>query len=205
MTSAARLMAILIAATAIAALVAQGVVSAGLAGDASPLRVIWTMAAYFTVLVNLLVAFHFLRVSVQGRMGTAGWNGAMLVWIVTVGVTYHIALSGLWAPKGMAWWADQGLHTATPVLVVIWWLAFAPKSPLEWRHPWLWAILPLVYCVYALLRGVVTGAYAYPFIDLAALGPLRTALNVAGLTLGFVLGGYGLLVVARSLQGLARR
>lgn len=200
----ARRMAVLIATVAIAALVAQGIVSSRLMSMPGALQVIWAMVGYFTVLVNLVVAATFARIAWAGRSGTAVWHGAVLLWIATVGLIYHTLLAGIWAPQGLAWWADQGLHTATPALVVIWWLAFAPKAPLDLRHPWLWSVLPLVYCGYALLRGQISGVYAYPFIDMATIGPQRTGLNVAGLTLGFVLGGYAVVAIARALAHKAR-
>lgn len=199
MTPSARLTALFIAIVAIAALLAQGTVTSRLPHIAQLTEVIWVMAAFFTVLVNLAVAISFARVAWSGRMGTAGWNGGLLLWIGTVGLIYHTVLAGIWAPQGLAWWADQGLHTAAPLLTLIWWLAFAPKSPLNLWHPWRWAAVPLLYCAYALVRGQLTGIYAYPFIDVTAVGATRAAMNIAGLTLGFVLGGYAVVFFARRI------
>jgi hypothetical protein len=199
---AARLTALLIAALTIAALVAQGIVSQRLLTPAGPLRVIWEMAGYFTVLTNALVAITFARIAATGRRGSAGWHGGLLLWIVTVGLIDHALLARLWSPQGLGWWADQGLHSATPLMVLLWWLAFAPKSPFTRWHPLSWAAYPLAYAAYALLRGAITGLYPYPFIDLATLGPLRTACNIAALTAGFVLGGHILRWLATRLVRL---
>jgi hypothetical protein len=76
----------------------------------------------------------------------------------------------------------------------------APKSPLTRWHPLRWAVLPLIYCIYALVRGRMTGTYPYPFIDVGILGPAQTALNVVGLTAGFVAGGYVLLGLAGRMR-----
>lgn len=200
MTTPARLTALLIAAVAVAALIAQGIVASRLPAAAGIVAVIWVMAAYFTVLINLVFAISFLRVAVTGQTASAGWNGALLLWIGTVGLIYHVILAGIWSPQGLGWWADQGLHTATPLLGLLWWLAVAPKAPLNRTHPLRWALLPLAYCAYVLVRGQFTATYPYPFIDLNALGPARTALNVALLTAGFVLAGYALLFAARRLD-----
>jgi len=61
-----------------------------------------------------------------------------------------------------------------------------------WHLP-LWLIYPLVYFVYALLRGHLLGAYAYPFIDVAMLGYTQVFINAGGILVGFVL--IGLLVI----------
>jgi len=44
-----------------------------------------------------------------------------------------------------------------------------------------------VYFAYALLRGHLLGAYAYPFIDVALLGYPQVFVNAGGILLGFVL------------------
>ncbi len=196
----ARLSAALIAATAVAALLAQGIVTSQLPQMSGTLQVIVVLTGYFTILTNLIFACSFARVAITGNRGSALWNGGLVLWIGTVGLVYHLLLAGIWAPQGFAWWADQGLHTATPLLGLFWWLRFAPKGPLRATAPLWWTILPLAYCIYALLRGQITGFYAYPFIDAGQLGPLRTAINILGLTAGFVAGGYGVLFAARQLD-----
>ena len=203
MSKPARLLTIVIFAVSLAALAAQAVVSYRLTGAPSLPVLFWVMAAYFTVLVNLIVAVSFGVILVTGRSGRAGWHGGLLLWIGTVGLIYHSVLAGIWQPQGLGWWADQGLHTATPLLVAVWWLGFAPKSPLTRWHPWRWAMVPLAYCIYALVRGQMTGVYAYPFIDVGLLGAGRTALSVLVLTLGFVLAGYGIVLLARTVPAQA--
>ena len=203
MTKLARLMCIVIFATSIAALTAQAVVTYRLIGTGSLTLMIWVLAAYFTVLTNLIVAVSFGAMLATSRVFSAGWQGGLLLWIGTVGLIYHTVLAGIWDPQGLGWWADQGLHTAVPVLVGVWWLGFAPKSPLDVWHPLRWAGVPLLYCLYALVRGQMTATYPYPFIDMGLLGPGRTAMNVVLLAVGFVLAGYGLVFLARILPAQA--
>jgi hypothetical protein len=103
-----------------------------------------------------------------------------------VGLIYHGLLSDLWAPTGLGWWADQGLHSAMPLGYAAWWLAFAPKDLRLQDLPkaLLW---PLLYLVYALIRGVKTGFWPYPFLNAATLGWPHLALNCAALVLAFSL------------------
>jgi len=187
-----------IATLCLAALIGQSVVSTRLTGGTA--AALWQMAAYFTVLTNIGVAATFGLIAVTGREATAAWHGAITLAILTVGVIYHWLLSGLWQPRGLAFWADQGLHSVVPALVALYWLTCAPKSGLALRHAALWLVWPLAYCVWALARGAATGAYPYPFIDATALGAARVTLNIAGLGLAFLIAGLLLVVLARALS-----
>lgn len=183
---------------AYAALAAQAVVTWRLTGQVW--ATLWSLVGYFTVLTNLLVAVSYRLMMARGRTLSAGWLGGLTLWIALVGVVYHLLLARLWSPEGLGWWADQGLHSAVPVLTALWWALFAPKSGLTLRHPTLWLAWPLGFVAYALIRGGATGFYPYPFIDVAALGYAKVGLNAAGLALAFWIGGAGLVLLARGLQ-----
>jgi hypothetical protein len=88
--------------------------------------------------------------------------------------------------------------------MTLWWLFFAPRAKLRWSAPVLWAIYPLGYFIYVLARGHMDGRYPYPFIDVARLGWVQTALNAGGIALGFILAGY-LLVWIDSWRPLGSR
>ena len=79
-----------------------------------------------------------------------------------------------------------------PVVIAALAMAWTPWAA------WLWLVYPLVYFVYALLRGHLLGAYAYPFIDVAMLGYAQVFINAGGILLGFV-------AVALVLIGIDRR
>ena len=102
---------------------------------------------------------------------------------------------------GLALWADQGLHSATPLLTLLFWLVFAPKAPLPWKMALYWLAWPLIYVTYALIRGSFTKVYPYPFIDLNALSIGQFAMNAIGLCIAFFLAGIVLIGIAR---GIAR-
>ncbi|MFN3642698.1 MAG: Pr6Pr family membrane protein [Gemmobacter sp.] len=185
-----------IAAVGIAALAAQAAVLAAIPPFGTALSVLWRLAGYFTILTNALVTAHFVAIAAGGRVGAVR-AGGLVAWIGLVGVVYHLLLADLRVLDGLAWWADQGLHTAMPVLVALWWWAHAPATPLPWRAAAHWAIWPLVYCAYALVRGAATGFYPYPFLDAGALGYGGVAVRVAGMAAAFVAGGLGLVALSR--------
>lgn len=162
---------------------------------------LWFMAGYFTILTNLMVA-AMMFAGDQGRALTARIAGALLLSILMVAITYHAILARLWDPQGLAYWADQGLHTAVPLATLGWWLAFALKDT-RLRDLPSWLIWPLVYCLYSVIRGGMTGFWPYPFIDLPALGPLRLGLNIAGLVVAFGLLGLVIVGLGRVMRGSA--
>lgn len=194
----ARLFAALIALVALAAVTSQLVVTFDATGSLP--ATLWIVGGFFTVLTNVLVLVTFAGAAATGTLPGPYWIGGLTLWILIVGAVYHTLLAGIWSPTGLQWWADQGLHTATPLLTLAFWLTFAPKAPLPWRNAVLWLWWPLLYVSYALIRGLVTGAYPYPFIDLNVLTYGQLVVNTIGLSGAFYLGGLALIAIARGLD-----
>lgn len=167
-------------------------------GDGATVDILWRMAGFFTLLTNALLVVHLLAIA-NGWAIPARRAGGLLLSILMVGAIYHLLLAHLWNPQGVAWWTQQGLHSAMPLGYLVWWLAFAPKD-LHRRDIALWLLWPLAYCVYALTRGALTGFWPYPFLDADSHGWLRVAANCAILTAAFLLLAAGILAVAHRLQ-----
>ncbi|RIJ10473.1 hypothetical protein DXT77_11945 [Pseudomonas sp. 91RF] len=149
--------------------------------------------SYFTVITNTLVAV-VLTCTVTDRESSARrwflqpWvSSGIAVSIAVVGLAYSILLRHLWHPQGWQFIADELLHDVMPLLFLAYWWVCVPKGTLRLKHLPLWLIYPLVYFAYALLRGHLLGAYAYPFIDVALLGYPQVFVNAGGILLGFVL------------------
>jgi hypothetical protein len=154
---------------------------------------VWAMLHFFTIITNLIVAVVMTGLALgRPRFAEPRLLGGVTLAILLVGVVFALLLNGLLELSGGAQLADTLLHKVTPILVPLFWLVFAPKGRLTFRDPWIWAILPLVYFVYALARGVVEGRYAYPFMDVAQLGWPQTVINGALIALGFVATGFAL-------------
>ncbi len=62
------------------------------------------------------------------------------------------------------------LHYLMPVVVVAEWLFQPPKAMLSFQQSLYWLVYPLVYLVYSLIRGPISGFYAYPFLNPAKIG-----------------------------------
>ena len=155
---------------------------------------LWVLARFFTILTNLLVAVTMTWVAI-GRKVSAELLGGVTLAILLVGVIYWLLLHGLHPLRGSALVANVLLHDASPALMTLWWLLFAPRAKLRWNAPIWWAAYPLAYFIYVLARGHMDGHYPYPFINVAKLGWTQTALNSGGIALGFILAGYVLVWV----------
>jgi hypothetical protein len=193
-----RFAALAVAAVAWTGLVVQLIASTGLAGSIG--QAVWAMARYFTVIANLLVAGQFTAVAL-GHAPRPKSLGLVTLAILLVGIVYGTMLRGLVELSGGAALADLLLHSVTPVLVPLWWLMFAPRAGLDWRDPWHWSLLPLVYFAYALGRGGIEERYAYPFMDVGSLGWPAVLANAALMAAGFVIGGYVLVAMSARLSG----
>lgn len=155
--------------------------------------------SYFTILTNTLVATVLTCAVTQRESAARRWflqpwvSSGIAVSIAVVGLAYSILLRHLWHPEGWQFVADELLHDVMPLLFLGYWWRCVPKGTLRLWHLPLWLIYPLVYFIYALLRGHLLGAYAYPFIDVAVLGYPQVLANAGGILVGFVL--VGLLVI----------
>lgn len=194
----ARPLAAVVALTACAALALQAHVAAGAVTRPDGMPVWWWLAGYFTILTNLGVALMMAAVAV-GRRPSSRLQGGLVLAILMVGIVYHALLARLWAPTGPAWWADQGLHSATPTLMLTWWLIFGDRRVLVTDLPF-WLIWPALYATYALIRGAATGFWPYPFLGASALGWPQVALNAGGLVLAFAALGLALIAFGRSVR-----
>ena len=194
----ARTSALLIGGLGLAALIAQYIALAPPLDTASVAGKLWAMAGYFTILTNLGVTLVMLAVAAGWRL-TASRAAGLLVALTMVGLVFHTLLAQLISPQGLAWWANQGLHSAMPIALALWWLAFAPKSVALRDLPF-WLIWPGLYGAYALIRGAATGFWPYPFLNADTLGWPAVTLNIAALLAAFAVLSLGLIALTHLLR-----
>lgn len=192
----ARIAAAIVALVALAGLAVQ--FGATLDQTGSVAATLWVLLRFFTVLANFLVVLTFGWVALGGRPHPRRLAGVVLA-ILLVGIVYGLLLRGLLELSGGALLADTLLHEVTPVLAPLWWIGFARRGQLRWRDPWGWALFPALYLPYALLRGMVEGRYAYPFIDVAKLGIRAVLVNAVLIAIGFVAAGHALVWIDRRM------
>lgn len=149
--------------------------------------------SYFTIQTNILVATCF---TVLLLKPASGWGRffsspriltAICTYISFVGLTYNILLRQLWQPTGLQQLVDELLHSVIPIIFILYWLIYVPKSGLQWKNALRWLIYPVVYVLVMLGRGALSGYYPYPFIDVNELGYPRVFLNGFGLIIAFLI------------------
>lgn len=186
------------------ALAAQFYINASLKLNPVPEMVI-RYFSYFTIQINLVVALCYtvLLFSPGSRAGNFFSRqqtlAALTVYIVIVGLIYNIILRFLWNPEGLQKIVDEILHSVIPVLALIYWLLFAGKNKLEWKHVLTWLIYPFAYIIYILIRGSASGFYPYPFINTTELGLNKVLVNSAGIAAVFALISLILVAIGKSL------
>ncbi len=195
---AARVFAFFISAIALAGIALNLAMLSDTLGD--PLRSLWILLGYFTILTNLIVGIVFGVVALRGpgAVDTRILGGTTLS-IMLVGVIYALLLSGVPHLAGVTVITNILHHQLTPVLVPLFWLLFTQKGTLNWRDPVIWAAYPLAYAGYALLRGTVEGHFAYGFIDYVTNGVLKVAMTILIIALAFLITGWLIVLLDRVL------
>jgi len=164
---------------------------------------VWRMFDYLTILTNILLAVCCTLLllkpdSAPGRFfSRPGVLTAMALYIIFVGLGYNLLLRNHAPFTGLHRLSDEGLHTAVPLLFVLYWLLFAIKSGVQAKDSLLWLIYPLAYFVVAMVRGSLSGFYPYPFLNVALLGYPRVMANALMLLMGCFLIAMALVAIAR--------
>jgi hypothetical protein len=155
--------------------------------------------SYFTILTNVLVAVYssFLVLSPSSKIGQffsrPSVGTATTVYIIAVGLIYNIILRKLVHLTGMQRLVDEVLHAVIPFLFLLYWVLFLSRKELAWNAFFPWLIYPLLYCIYVLGYGFLSGFYPYPFMDVVKLGYKQVLLNSLGVTIVFL--GFSVLFI----------
>jgi hypothetical protein len=167
-------------------------VSGAIADGSGAFQGVVNYFGYFTLITNILCA---------GILAAHGWVSASKLSaflkrpgvsttaataIIIVGVVYHLILASQWNPQGLDLVVDTMLHTVLPIAFVGFWARTTPRGAVTFAHIPGWIGYPAGYAIYVFIRGELTGAYPYPFIDVAALGYGAALRNAAGIAVVFV-------------------
>ncbi|TFC84600.1 Pr6Pr family membrane protein [Cryobacterium sp. TMT3-29-2] len=146
---------------------------------------------YFTIqssLMNVVVLLVggslALRSRVDPQLLTAV-RMSVLTYAVVTGVVYNALLRGIVSDGFIGvGWPNEVLHVWAPIFIALDWILSPGRPALAWTRFGYALIYPVLWVVYALLRGTLTGFYTYPFLDPAQPGGyLAVALYVLGIAL----------------------
>jgi hypothetical protein len=156
----------------------------------------WRLFRYFTIWGNFLVGVWAVRFLLRGPLSPR-IEGALLLTIVAIGIVYHVLLAATADNQGAEIWVDAMLHTVIPIAYAALWLIFG-SGDLRVGDVLLWLVLPLIYCIYAMLRGLADGTFPYFFLDPTDIGILGVSAYIIGLLVAFAIGGLVIFVVGRT-------
>jgi hypothetical protein len=120
-----------------------------------------------------------------------------LCYAVVTAVVYNALLRNV-ISDGFAGipWPNEVLHVWAPLLILADWL-FAPGRPaLSWRRLGFAVAYPIIWVIYAVIRGALTGFYTYPFLNPTGPGGYGTValyvLGIAGVIIALAAGAIAL-------------
>jgi hypothetical protein len=151
------------------------------------------LLSYFTIQTNFLLALllSLLVVKSQSKWGrffsAPHVIGAMAAYITIVGLVYHFMLRDQFHPEGLFKVTSDIFHILSPIAFMLFWLFLVKKTIIKWINTVLWLVYPLIYTIYILLRGALSGYYPYNFLDVTQLGYGRVMSNCGFLLVGFVI------------------
>ncbi|MCD8178044.1 MAG: Pr6Pr family membrane protein [Tannerellaceae bacterium] len=171
----------------------------------------WGILTYYTIQSNILCLFYFIcsfcwnlgTLRTENKIETFAprFKGAVMFAITVTGLIFHFVLRPHLFTMGNAEYANSMantlVHYVVPLMTVADWLLFDPKGRFKKFDPFLWLLIPYAYFLFAIIRAHIGGEilstgsrYPYAFINIDQLGLQQVLLNVAGLTLVFLIIGY---------------
>ena len=165
----------------------------------------WVLVRYFTIISNLLLAIEMTRIALGARI-SAFMIGGLTITMMLVGIVYALLLEKTFHDTGPALFASHMMHRVSPIAITLFWIFLVPHGRLKWGAPLKWSLLPIAYFIYAIIRGLVTGKYPYPFMNLGKIGAGETAINATAIAAAFIISGYAMVWLDyRRLLGRASR
>jgi hypothetical protein len=127
--------------------------------------------SFFTILSNIGTTALFLYIGLlsKGRQGDSVdfLLGAFTTYMTLTGFGYWLLLRDEPVPIP---WINIVLHGIMPSAAIIGWLIYNHTRTQKYKDAFIWLAAPILYLVYAILRIILTGWYAYPFLNPAKVG-----------------------------------
>ena len=139
--------------------------------------------SYFTVLSNLMVSAVFLYVFLTGK-SIDKLRGAGLLYVLLTGTGFIFLLGG--KNNEFIDWVNIVLHYLSPTVVLLDWI-FIRSKKITFKQSLSWLLFLIVFLIYSLIRGGITGWYPYGFLNASEVGYLGVAKYSAILALGSVM------------------
>jgi hypothetical protein len=159
------------------------------------------LSLFFTIFSNLAVGIVYGAIA----LGLVRFRHPLLIaglalTMLLVCAVFETLIRPYLSLSGLRLVSNTLLHDVVPVLCVAAWLVLARKGLLRPRDPWIIAVFPILYLLYALARGAIGGIYPYPFLDPARIGWRGVSLYVVSISAIFLITGHLLVAFDRFLS-----
>lgn len=178
--------------------------------ESAPARIV-NFFSFFTVWSNIAVAVSSWLLAARPFRPSTAFRVLRIdavLCIAVTGIVFHLALSDIQELTGWGWVADRVLHLLSPVAAVAAWILIGPRGQLSPRIVGLSVIGPVLWLVYALIRGAIVEDrfgnhyYAYPFMNVEIHGYATALLRCAIVAALFLVLAFGAMLLDRRLRGL---
>lgn len=166
--------------------------------------------SYFTILSNITVTVVTLMLLFKPELFTRTdkvgnrWRALRLdslLMISITGIVYNVLLKG---GEKVGWdlLSDTLQHALNPIVTVVVFLLVGPRGLIDLKTIARAMVVPILWAVFALMRGQVIGAYPYFFLDVATVGWMSVitfilAIMVFAIVIALVFLAYDKLVTKR--------
>lgn len=162
--------------------------------------------SYFTIDSNLIATALLLA-------GVAMWRsedtptlellrGAAVVYMTVTGVVFTLLLRGTDVDTTIPW-VNTVVHEAGPLFILADWFVLPPRRSISAAQSILWLAFPLVWTIYTLIRGAISGRYPYPFLDPANGGYATVTVYMIVILVFMLLVSFAVAWTAR-IRGVAQ-
>ncbi|HET8778666.1 MAG TPA: Pr6Pr family membrane protein [Agromyces sp.] len=164
--------------------------------------------SFFTILSNALTAIVLLVGAWYAftRRSDPEWFNLVrtcaVTYMATTFVVYNLLLREISLDQATTVpWSNEILHVWAPLYLVLDWVLAPGRRPVSWRRLWTIAIFPIVWVVYSMIRGAITGWYPYPFLNPSiepGVGYNGVTVYVIAIAAFILLVGSGIIALSRT-------
>lgn len=140
--------------------------------------------SYFTEWSNLVVAVAFTLLARQPGKSTLLRRtllASALLMITVTAIVYRVLLAPTQVVTGWSVLTNPWQHIVVPALAVLVWLIWGPRGWLSTGVVLRAMVLPLLWIVWAMVRGAIVGAYPYGFLDTRTYGYGSVSVTLLGI------------------------
>ena len=129
---------------------------------------------YFTILSNLIAVVYFwmmfsLRYQHKNRRFDHFIGGVVIYLFITF-VIYAILLEGTYEQSTLDVIGNVCLHYLNPIAVIAYYVYFRKLYQFEMWDMLFWFAFPVLYLLFLVLHGIITGDYLYSFFQVSDVG-----------------------------------